>query len=181
MKPHSINPFFWSGLIDAEGSFSLIIGKSKTYKIGWSVKPKFQIKLHIKDVDLLYQLQNYLQGIGNIYTYHNSNRAIYSVDSVKELNKLFIHFESFPLLMQKAADFILFKQAVNLMNNKAHLTLEGLTQIVNLKASMNLPLSERLKENFKSYSPVERSLISNNKTLNPFWIAGFLAVKEISI
>jgi hypothetical protein len=45
-------------------------------------------------------------------------------------------------LRAAAADFILFKQVVNLMNNKAHLTLEGLKQIVNIKALMNLGLSD---------------------------------------
>ena len=62
-KPHSVNPLFWLDLVDAEGSLTLIIGKSKTYKIRWIVKPKFQIELHVKDLDLLYLLQIYLQGI----------------------------------------------------------------------------------------------------------------------
>jgi hypothetical protein len=83
-----------------------------------------------------------LDGIGTIHIDQVRNRVIYSVDSTKELTKLFIHFEHFPLLTQKAADFILFKQVVNLMNDKAHLTLEGLNQIVNIKASINLWLSQ---------------------------------------
>ena len=35
------------------------------------------------------------------------------------------------------------------MNNKAHLTLEGLNRIVNIKAFMNLGLSDKLKAEFK--------------------------------
>ena len=84
---------------------------------------KFQIGLHIRDLDLLNQLQQYLDGIGRIHIDQIRNRVIYSVDSIKELTKLFIHLDHFPLLTQKAADFILFKQVVNLMNDKAHLTL----------------------------------------------------------
>lgn len=164
--------FFWSGLIDAEGSFILIIAKSKSDKLGWSIRPKFSIELHIKDIKILYQLQKYLGGIGKLYAYHN--RAIYTINYVKELNKLFAHFESFPLLTQKAADFILFKQAITIMSYKAHLTIKGLNDIVNIKASMNLPLSNMLKENFKAYMPVGRPLIGSNNALDPSWIAGFV-------
>lgn len=61
------------------------------------------------------------------------------------------------------------------MNNKAHLTLEGLNRIVNIKASMDLGLSDKLKAEFKGYSPVERPLINNEKTPDPYWIAGFVS------
>lgn len=66
-----------------------------------------------------------------------------------------------------AADFILFKQVVNLMNNKAHLTLEGLKQIVNIKALMNLGLSDMLKSEFKDYSPVKRPIIHYKNIPDP--------------
>jgi hypothetical protein len=42
------------------------------------------------------------------------------------------------LLTQKAADFILFTRVVELMNTKDHLIFEGLKNIINIKASMNL-------------------------------------------
>lgn len=56
------------------------------------------------------------------------------------------------------------------MNNKAHLTLEGLNRIVNIKASMDLGLSDKLKAEFKGYSPVERPLINNEKTPDPSFL-----------
>ena len=46
------------------------------------------------------------------------------------------------------------------MNNKAHLSIEGLNQIVNIKASMNLGLSDFLKSEFNDYTPVERLVIN---------------------
>jgi hypothetical protein len=82
-----------------------------------------------------------LGGIGSIHIARNRDIVNYSIDSIEDLNKLIIHLEKYPLLTQKAADFLLFKQAVKLANNKAHLTVEGLNQIVNIKASMNLGLS----------------------------------------
>jgi hypothetical protein len=73
------------------------------------------------------------------------------------------------LLTQKAADYLLFKQGVKLFNNKAHLTVEGLNQLVNIKASMNLGLSDILKSEFASHTPVQRPVINyDNLRLNPY-------------
>jgi len=44
---------------------------------------------------------------------------------------------NYPLLTQKAADFNLFVQIVQLMNKGAHLNHSGLQQIANIKASLN--------------------------------------------
>lgn len=65
------------------------------------------------------------------------------------------HFDKYPLLTQKQADFKLFKQVVELMNRKEHLTIEGLHKIVAIKASINLGLSSRLKQGFSDIIPVE--------------------------
>jgi hypothetical protein len=86
-----------------------------------------------------------------------------------DFNKLIINLEKYPLLTQKAADFILFKKAVGLFKDKAHLTVEGLEKIVNIKASMNLGLSDALKSDFAGYVPVERPIINyDNVVLDPY-------------
>lgn len=100
----------------------------------------------------------------------------YEIDSSKDLIKLFKHFEKFPLLTQKAADSILFKQVVDLRNNKEHLTLEGINKIVNIKASMNLGLSDMLKSEFQNNNYVKRPVInSDNIDIPNNWIAGFVS------
>jgi LAGLIDADG endonuclease len=136
---------------------------------------KFQIGLYLRDLDLLLKLQQYLGGIGSIHKDPKRNRVIYSIDSNKYLTKLILHLEKYPLLTQKAADLFLFKQAVNLMSNKAHLTIEGLNQIINIKASMNLGLSDMLKSEFKGYTPIERPIINTENIPDPNWIAGFVS------
>ena len=75
-------------------------------------------------------------------------------------------------MTQKAGDYKLFK--VTLINNKKHLTLEGLYQIINIKASMNLGLSDLLKSEFKNYIPVEKPLINTETIPNPNWLSGFV-------
>ena len=173
-----VNPGVWSGLIDGEGSFSIIIDRNKNRKLGWRIQLKFQIGLHTKDLNLLYLLQKYLAGIGSIHLARNRDIVNYSIDSIEDLNKLIIHLEKYPLLTKKAADLLLFKQAVKIVNNKAHLTVEGLNKIVNIKASMNLGLSDVLKLEFPDYTPVERPVIHyDNVNLDPNWISGFVSAE----
>ena len=167
-----------SGLIDGEGSFSIIIDRNITRKLAWRVQLKFQIGLHTKDLNLLYLLQQYLGGIGSIHLAKNREIVNYSIDSIEGLNKLIFHLEKYPLLTQKAADLILFKEAVKLVNNKAHLTVQGLNEIINIKASMNLGLSEMLKSEFTGNIPVERPTINLDKViLDPYWISGFVSAE----
>ena len=73
--------------------------------------------------------------MGNIVTNKKSGVALYNVKSVAEINHIIIpHFEKYPLLTQKFADFSLFKQIVELVLQKEHLTLLGLKKILKLNA-----------------------------------------------
>lgn len=83
----------------------------------------------------------------------------------------------YPLITQKYADYLLFKQAVLLILNKEHLTLEGLEKIVAIKASMNLGLSSTLKEAFTdNITIVKRPIINDIQIKSPNWLAGFTSV-----
>jgi len=173
--PSKIEPWFLTGFTDAEGSFSIIIDKNNKRKLGWRVQTKFQIGLDKRDLSILLQLQQFLGGIGSIYTYSNRSKVNYSIDSIKDLIILINHFDKYPLLTQKAADFRLFKQIIELIKKKNHLTVEGLHQIINIKASMNLGLSLMLKSEFKKFNPIERPKFNTENIPDPNWIAGFVS------
>jgi LAGLIDADG endonuclease len=88
---------------------------------------------------------------------NTKNEASFRVNSLQDLTNCIIpHFSNYPLLSPKAADFILFTRVVKLINKKTkmHLTEEGLLQIINLRASINLGLSNLQKSNFSNYKPV---------------------------
>lgn len=164
-----------SGLIDGEGTFSTSIIKSQKYKSGWTLKTWFQITLHSKDYSLLLDLQIFFGGVGSVIK-KTKPAVTYSVSSIKDLTNIIIpHFDNFPLLSKKAADFILFKQILELMRNKAHLTREGIQEILKIKASMNLGLSDAVKYEFCSITPIIRPLIITTKIQNPNWLAGFVS------
>jgi LAGLIDADG endonuclease len=168
-----LNPWFVTGLTDAEGSFTITIDKNHKRKLGWRVQSKFQIGLHIRDLDLLLQVQQYFKCIGSIGI--SGNMVFYSISSVKDvINTIIPHFLKYPLLTQKAADFLLFKAIVDLIINKNHLTIEGIHQIINIKASMNTGLSQIVKLNFSHIIPVNRSFINTYNIPDPQWITGFV-------
>jgi len=73
---------------------------------------------------------------------NNIKKEVYSVQfrvtKIKDLiNVIIPNFDSYPLLTQKKADFILFKQVVLMMDRKEHLTIEGLQKIVAIRGSIN--------------------------------------------
>jgi len=74
----------------------------------------------------------------------------------KDLASIIKHFDNYPLLTQKQVDYLLFKQAFNIILNREHLTIEGIHKIVAIKASLNLGLSYTLKAAFSNIIPVQR-------------------------
>jgi len=56
-----LNPWFITGLIDAEGSFIVRLYKNQG-KLGWVVQSIFTIGLHERDLDLLLQIQQFFGG-----------------------------------------------------------------------------------------------------------------------
>jgi len=102
-------------------------------------------------------------GVGNLLERNiNGQQSIkYRIQSVKDLKVTLDHFDKYRLISQKRADYELFKQAVELMEQKEHLTEEGLAKIVALKASMNMGLSEELKAAFPKIIPIARPLVPN--------------------
>lgn len=69
------------------------------------------------------------------------------------------HLDKYPLITNKLADYILFKQVVGMMLLKEHLTSEGLDKIVAIKAAMNRGLPEELASSFPYILPKLRPKI----------------------
>jgi hypothetical protein len=114
-------------------------------------------------------------GVGNVYRLGPQSLK-FSVDSVKNLKVIIDHFEKYPLITKKRADYELFVQTFNLIQNKEHLTEEGLRKIVATKANMNLGLSDELKTAFPNIIPVLRpsSVLEDCQIQDPNWFAGFV-------
>lgn len=161
MKNNKLNSKYITGFIDGEGCFTLSIYKDNKYKLGWNVIPSFQVESHTRDLDLLKKVQDYF-GLGRIKILKENGRnsAMFIVTKIKDLNDVIIpHFIKYPLLTQKQADYELFKLVVDIINNKEHLSEQGLIKLISIKASMNLGLSQTLIKAFPDVLKINRPLI----------------------
>ncbi len=118
------------------------------------MNPAFSIVLHKKDEWLLREIQRFFGNVGSFKV--KENIVQFRVFSIEELCVIIDHFDNFPLVTKKHIDFLLFKEAVTLIKNKEHLTLEGFNKIISLRASMNLGLPESLKD----FSNIKEKIIA---------------------
>ena len=136
------------------------VKKNKKYRVGFVVEAYFSITLHEKDISILQDIQRYL-GVGSIRK-DVKNKVKYRVESIKNIvNVIIPYFEKYPLITQKLADYLLFRDEFNLMINKEHLTKKGLNKIVSIKAVINLGLSDELQLYFPDIQPVIRPKVEN--------------------
>lgn len=98
---------------------------------------------------------------------HGNQSIIFEVRSIKDLSKIIQHFDNYPLITNKRVDYELFKQAFNVIKNKEHLTMVGLSKLVAIKFSMNRGLSDELKVAFQNVVPVARPLVNDKTILDP--------------
>jgi len=124
--------------------------------------------LHIKDIALLKLIQAYFGGVGNILEYKKKEFAEYRVSSMEQLISVISpHFDKYPLITQKQADYLLFIKGVLIKNQKEHLTEAGLRKILAIKASMNKGLSTVLKTAFPDIIPIARPLVVDQIIKDP--------------
>jgi len=84
------------------------------------------------------------------------------------VSKIIPHFYNYPLITKKRGDYLLFKKVILMMQQKEHLTKEGIENILNIRATMNLGLTPILTEAFPFCVPVERPVVNKLTTLlNP--------------
>jgi hypothetical protein len=174
-QTNKLNPGFVTGFTDGEGNFAVSFCKDNKYKTGWRLQLVYQIVLHSKDLDLLESIKNFF-GVGKIS--QRGTRIHYRVQAIKDFEAIFNHFDKYPLITNKWADYILFKEVYNLINDKQHTTIEGLKKIIAIKSSINLGLlSDELKAAFPNVIPVLRPSVLDCKIKNPNWLAGFASAE----
>ena len=115
---------------------------------------------------ILEKIKNSL-GVGQI-CYRQTREAVsLDVTSINEIQIIIEHFEIYPLMTQKFADYVLFKEAIQLIKNKEHLTKAGLDKIVALKGSSNKGLSDKQKLAFPHIVLIKRPIVKDKKIPDP--------------
>lgn len=100
--------------------------------------------------------------------------ALYVVNSIKDLcNVIIPHFDKYPLLTIKRVNFILFKEILTKMNNKEHLTEEGLQRIMSIRVAMNKKTTILGYSGTLSEIDVPEMPLVKKTDITPEWLTGF--------
>lgn len=157
IQKEKLNPHYVAGFIDGEGSFSVSIGKHKTLRRGFEVRPEFEIELRKDDQDILERILITI-GIGRIYDcsyerYGWFPHAKYKITSIWDMKEyLFPFLDANPLQAKKSKSYKIFREIVLMLCKKEHLSDEGFEKIVRLRDSLRA-----LGKKAKTFNMIERS------------------------
>lgn len=121
-------------LIDGEGTFYIGIYKNKTMKTGFIVILEFVITQHKRDLELMYKFKEFFSAFYYIkprgYVIKDGEtKYIYRIRDVQLIEKSLIPLlNDYPLMTLKRLGgeaTQCFKEALELIKSKEHLTLEG--------------------------------------------------------
>jgi hypothetical protein len=122
------------GFVDGEGCFYIKATKNK--KVGLS----FSISQHIRDVNLMNFIQQYLD-CGKIEIPSTRSSATVVVYNIKNIIKNIIPiFIKYPLQTKKSINFDAFVKVSKLIINGEHLTQQGFQKVLDIKLSRNLKI-----------------------------------------
>lgn len=93
-----LNPYFVTGFVDGEGSFSIRIRKDSKAILGFRVNLVFSIaaQVNVENLKLLENIKAFFGGIGSISKVAG-NLYIYEVSSLIHFHKIRNHFDNYPL------------------------------------------------------------------------------------
>lgn len=134
----SVQDLHWlAGFTEAEGCFFIALKKSLGSKLGETVWLKFIISQHSNDKNLLVSLISTFN-CGRYISKPGKDCGEFIVEKFTDVrDKVIPFFEKFKLHGLKSKNFEDFNKAAMLINNKAHLTRDGLDEIKKIKGRMN--------------------------------------------
>jgi len=135
-----------AGFSSGDSSFNIKISKSLTSKLSTRIQLRFSIDLHIREKELInscikfFNLCVDMRKLANVnkYVYVKSNSVSLQITNFEVISNIIIpFFKQFPIKGKKSLDFIDFEKVATMVNNKQHLTQQGLNQILIIKSRMN--------------------------------------------
>jgi len=138
-----LNPYWVSGFIDGDGSFTVSIDSTTNY-----VNVRLMVGLNIREDVLIQKLLEFFGGVGIINLSTGQWAVFYTVGNIKDLIGLIVpHFDTDPPLLwkrwggqlegNKFSNYLIWREILFLVNSKAHLTQEGSNQVKELRSKLN--------------------------------------------
>ena len=128
-----------SGYVDGEGSFSVVVNRNPSCKIGYQLVPEFHVSQNGDRAQVLRLIQTRLGGCGYIKRNGLRDRALVFVVRRRGdlLDRVIPFFEESPLISPKHADFEKFARIVRKMDAGHHRSPDGFMELLEEAVSMN--------------------------------------------
>jgi hypothetical protein len=132
-----LHPWYVTGLVEGEGTFSVSFNFRKRLKIGIETRPSFSLSQNEANLELLKEVRRFFR-CGAI-RYSRSDRTYkYEVRSVRDIvTKILPHFREYPLRGAKASDFEKFADICKMVHANLHRNARYLREIIELAYLMN--------------------------------------------
>ena len=132
---------YLAGFADGEGRFYLGVHPTSNTALGIQVVPEFHVSQNGERISVLQLFQDSLDcGLikRNASASARDQTWVYVVKRHNDLHEAVLpFFTEFPLRSDKQNQFLRFKQVVEMMHRKEHLTKEGLQNILRIAFTMN--------------------------------------------
>jgi LAGLIDADG endonuclease len=166
-KSSILTPLYITGISDGEGSFQITIQDNKGMgKTGYKPFLEFKVTQRDHSVSILYEIKKYF-GCGRINIDNSKTATMKFVitNNSDLMYKVIPHFDKYPLKTSKFLNYLNFKSAVILMNEKKHYDLKGINNLRVIKSNMNT---------FRSYIEKFDYCWSKDIIIEPEWLQGFI-------
>ena len=127
--------YYLAGFVDGEGSFNVSLRRRQDHTMGWQVVLTFNISQ--KESYILSQCKRYLE-CGVIRQRQDGLYSYVVTNTIAIVTRVIPFFQKFIFLSQKKKrDFAIFCKIAQMVNDKQHITSEGLEKIIQLRESLN--------------------------------------------
>lgn len=114
-----------------------VIRKNVTTKTGFQVAVRFTVNQHSRDTPLFNIIQKYLN-CGIVSVDYEKSVVTFSLSEFSSIINIIIpFFDKYTIQGVKLNDYFDFREIAFLMQDKVHLTNEGLNRIKAIKSKMN--------------------------------------------
>jgi LAGLIDADG endonuclease len=167
-----LNPYFVTGLTDAEGCFFILAPKSDKSKFKVYFSLKYKISMLDNEIELLNMVKCFFNC--GVLRQNNNGTIDFEINDFFSLNTVLIpHFLEYPLRGTKYLDFLSFKEASHIFENREHLRKEGVNKLYIIKNNMN---TQRDFSQYNNYTPNHTKQSNTNYIpINGHYINGFIA------
>jgi hypothetical protein len=130
------------GFVDGEGTFSITVQRNREMSLGWQVFPEFVVTQGERSLSALQELKKFFE-CGHIfrnrrYDNHKEDIFRYCVRKMSDINERIVpFFRQNQLKTSKSEDFMKFVKILEMMKEKKHLSISGLTEIAEIVQTMN--------------------------------------------